>query len=361
MIPTIVLGIFAVSFAFLAKYKNLRYGLEISFFLIFLFLALRYNFGNDYMEYSRNFDAIKSTVFSRYELFKFSEDKRLEIGFVYLIKLFPFTNFFVFVAIWSLVNCIVYYYIIKKYVSQNYYWFALAIYLLCPLGMLIQSSAFRQTIAIWMFVWAFKYLKNQNLIKYLIVMTIGGLIHKSCFILIPLYFLGNVKLLKDKLIYVFSAIFILLLFINFTVKENILPFVDQYFNRYLWYAMNNNNELLREQTLVEILVKAFLLVLILYSFRVGNLLQRKYSVLAAFFVLFFSLVNVVFLLDRISMYFIPFLIITLPNAMVYIKNVLVRYASIGLIVSYYLVQFIRIFYSETWSEHFIIYQTIFGN
>lgn len=346
---------------FLTRHSKAKIGLFVSFLLLFLFQAIRYDYGNDYMLYSRNFDAIKSTVFSRYELFKFSEDKRLEIGFVYLIKLFPFTNFFAFVTIWSFVNCIVYYSIIKKYVPQNYYWFALAVYLFCPLGMLIQSSAFRQTIAIWIFVWAFKYLKNQNLIKYLIVMTIGGLIHKSCFILIPLYFLGNVKLLKDKLIYVFPAIFILLLFINLSIKENILPFVDKYFNTYLRYTMNNYDELLREQTLVEILVKVFLLVLILYSYRVGNLLQRKYSVLAAFFVLFFSLVGVVFLLDRISMYFIPFLIITLPNAIFNIKNVIVRYMSMGLIVGYYSIQFFRIFYSETWGAHFIIYQTIFGN
>ena len=59
MIATIILGIFSVLSAFLARYTNTRWGLKLSFILIFLFLALRYNFGNDYDNYLNVFNEIK--------------------------------------------------------------------------------------------------------------------------------------------------------------------------------------------------------------------------------------------------------------------------------------------------------------
>jgi hypothetical protein len=55
MIVTIIVGLFAVLFAYLAKYKNAQWGLKVSFFIIFFFLALRYNFGNDYEVYLKIF------------------------------------------------------------------------------------------------------------------------------------------------------------------------------------------------------------------------------------------------------------------------------------------------------------------
>jgi hypothetical protein len=84
MIATIIMGIFAVSFAFLAKYKNFRYGLEISFSLIFLFLALRYNFGNDYSSYLDRFIDINKYSTVDY----FDKFYRVEPGWIFLCRIF---------------------------------------------------------------------------------------------------------------------------------------------------------------------------------------------------------------------------------------------------------------------------------
>jgi len=100
MIATIILGIFAVSFAFLAKYKNFRYGLEISFFLIFLFLALRYNFGNDYQSYFRCFNEITNS--SKIDLNYMQYGRVIEPGWIILCWLFKPFGFYWLIAFHSL-------------------------------------------------------------------------------------------------------------------------------------------------------------------------------------------------------------------------------------------------------------------
>jgi hypothetical protein len=359
MILTFCIFLSAIFSVFLTRHSKAKIGLFVSFLLLYIFQAIRYDFGNDYLAYLKSYDLIKSSPLELNSLLNYSKDYRLEIGYVLLIKFFPFTSFFAFVAIWSLVNCLVYYSIIKKYVHKSYYWFALAIYLFCPLGMLIQLSAFRQTIAIWIFVWAFKFLRDQKPIKFLILMTLGGLFHSSCFILIPLYLMGKKQLLTNKLIYVFSMIFVLLVFLNTPFRNYLLPLIENNFNRYSVYTTSYMDSLLRNQSKVEIIMKTFLLVLILITYKNGNLLQRQYSILASFFIFLSCFVNIFVMSDRLSMYFIPFLIIAVPNSMVYIKKQLVQNLSMLLVISYYLLQFFRTFYSDTWGSHYINYNSVF--
>ena len=49
------LGFIACLFAYFAQFERKATSLKISFFLIFLFLALRYEFGNDYRNYIDGF------------------------------------------------------------------------------------------------------------------------------------------------------------------------------------------------------------------------------------------------------------------------------------------------------------------
>ena len=49
----------------------------------------------------------------------------------------------------------------------------------------------RQSVAIMMFYYSFRYIKEQNLKKYLILNGIGCLFHSSAILFIPLYFVLN--------------------------------------------------------------------------------------------------------------------------------------------------------------------------
>ena len=55
MITVAIFNMFAVFFAFLAGSRRDKFWLKVSFVVIFLFLALRYDYGNDYDAYLQGF------------------------------------------------------------------------------------------------------------------------------------------------------------------------------------------------------------------------------------------------------------------------------------------------------------------
>jgi hypothetical protein len=368
MLVTFIITFFAILFAYISgitsnnqqPYTKLSKvdWLFVSFLIIFLFQALRYDFGNDYIGYEERFYKIKAIDLDFNSLIKFSESHRTEIGYVFLCRFFPVNNFFIFIAIWSLINCFVYYNLIKNYVPPKYHWFALAIYLLIPTGMLIQLSALRQVIAIWFFVWAFKYFRSGDFIRYTIIILTGGLIHTSILFFIPLYFLQSKKILKDKLLYIFFTIFIGLFFVERSFQSLISPFIVKYFDRYA-YTTRDYIEL-RSQTVTEIFIKIIIFSMIMFTYQHRNLFLRRVSILASFFIIFAMFISILPQLDRLTMYFIPFLIIILPYSLMSIKNIIIRNALTFLIIIYYIKQLYTMFYSDVWSEKYFIYKTIFS-
>ena len=82
---TLVVGIISVFFAWLESSGRWRHGLKSSLFIIFIFLALRYDFGNDYMGYFEYFKDINSN-----ENLNLITVKGTEIGWVYLNRFLDF-------------------------------------------------------------------------------------------------------------------------------------------------------------------------------------------------------------------------------------------------------------------------------
>ena len=83
MIYTVAfVGLLAMFFAALPK-KNFRYGLEIAWLIIFVFLAIRYDFGNDYMGYWEDFNSLNS-----WAMFNVDNDLHVEPGWQILCNIF---------------------------------------------------------------------------------------------------------------------------------------------------------------------------------------------------------------------------------------------------------------------------------
>ena len=139
MIVTIILGFFSVLFAFLAKYKNVMWGLKASFTLIFLFLSLRYNFGNDYKAYLEAF--YNNYGYSSIDFF--DKSNQFESGWMFLNYLFQPFGFFAMTAVLAFFHCMVLYNIVNKFVPKKQQWFAVFIYVFNPYFMLVYSSAMR--------------------------------------------------------------------------------------------------------------------------------------------------------------------------------------------------------------------------
>ena len=147
MVVILTVNILSILCAYISKYPRYRIGLFLSFFIIALFLSLRYDFGNDYMAYLSIHERIQNSAVL---------DGYYEVGWVVLNKIFK--NFYVLIIVLSIINCATYYNLIKHYVIRNYWWFALLIYVFNTNLLLIQSSTLRQTTAILIFI---KFIKNK--------------------------------------------------------------------------------------------------------------------------------------------------------------------------------------------------------
>jgi hypothetical protein len=168
MIVIIIIGFFAVFFAWLKSIDKNNFGLIISFILIFIFLALRFDFGNDYLAYYEHFDSVKDSYWSDVDLL-YGENLiagQMEFGYVLLVKFISlFSIFFFFIVIHSFLMCSVYYFLIKKYIDIKFAWLGVLIFVFLPDILSVELSAIRQALAIFCFMFSVRYLIERILLN----------------------------------------------------------------------------------------------------------------------------------------------------------------------------------------------------
>lgn len=353
MIATTVLGFFCILFAYLARYKNINWGLKISFTLIFLFLALRYNFGNDYEEYFRIFNTISQNNqidFNSYQLLF------IEPGWILLNWLFRHLGFFAMNAVLAFFSCIIYYRFIKKYVPKGYYWIAIFIYIFSPDFMLIHSSAMRQSVAIMLFIFSLDYLYKKQAIRYFICIGFASLFHFSAIILIPLYL---VVYLNQKIRVVYGFIFVSVFLVLYLLSDTLLPYTQNFISFF-----NDKYEFYQERGEISsgfgIIYYFIILILIIYYDRMQNREIALVFKIAIVGFLMMPLKLIILMFGRLMMYYTPALIIVYPNILMNLKKPIRKILFLTLLIVFTMYQFYSFFYSTTYHKNFIDYNTIFS-
>lgn len=383
MNAVIVLGILVVFFAYLATWQANATGLKISFLLIFLFLALRYDFGNDYMNYLNGFHEIAA-----------GEDLGTEPGYVFLCLIFRPFGFFAMMACFALFNCVVYYRFIKKYVPPYYYWLAVFLYVFTPGLMVLHSSAIRQSIGISLFLVSLHFLIRKRPIGYFICVALALSVHKSGIVLFPVFLLAFVNWRLNKVTAVAIIFFIAL---SSVFGEKLSPYLDQfifaYLPKYSHYGGGGGAQL---GTGLGFVYRLFQLVAVLYyaghefSPNIGPwetdqdmdysqpqeqldvlpiddtaaLLQVKSRrMLYLFAIMTFMLIPLGFLIamiSRINMYFAPVMIAVFPIILFTTKDKFFKLVFISSLIAFTLFRFVMFFQSPVWRDAFGTYQTIFS-
>lgn len=353
MLVTIFLGIFCVFFSYLAKYKNGEWGLNISFIFIYFFLALRYNFGNDYSNYLKIFENSSNIEdYSFDDIFSFF----YEPGWILLNYVFHSLGFFtmnIFIAFFS---CLVYFRFIKKYVKREYYWLALFIYIFFPGFLLIQSSAMRQAVAVMIFVYSIDFLVEKRFINYLLMILIASMFHYSSLFLLPVYLLvyfnGKIRLL--------SIIFLLLGYLSlFTMGETLAPFFQS-----LMLSISDKYESYVDQGKISsglgfIYFTLLFLVVLIYESRNTEKVRMIFKIsILSFFII--PLGIIIEMSGRFTLYLAPSTIVVYPSIAESMNNSYKKYFFLIAIVVFTLFQFFTFFYSKTYYEYFFEYKTIFS-
>lgn len=183
-----------------SKKKNLIF-LSLSFLQLFLISTFRFDIGYDYQMYFEGFIRMGMEGFDTIKYMDW------EIGFNIYTKLIAMftTNEKVFFAITALI-CLVptAWFIFKN--SKNV-WLSTLLYI--NLSFFYCSMNFlRQSIAISILLFAWHFLKKKKFIPFAIILVIASLFHVTVLIMLPMYFLVNMKpSLKTVLIYCYALLF----------------------------------------------------------------------------------------------------------------------------------------------------------
>jgi|SRR5690554_920094 len=354
MIIAYIIGFISVLFAYLSRFKDVNWGLKASVFVIFIFLALRYDFGNDYLDYLKMYNQMTSKHFNLANL------KGNEIGWLVINRMFKPLGFFSLIIFLASFNCFVLYRFIKKHVNQKYYWFAIFAYVFEPNNMLIMSSAMRQTVAISFFLIAIDCLLQRKRIKYLLLITIATLFHTSAIFLYPFVFLIDInKKLNFKYLIVVFGLLLGLLAYSESLLVHINQYIINYFEFYTVYLKESG-----KKNIINLGLIVNMIIYLIVVFMSQN--EEDYEInmffklaIASLFLLPLSFV--MDFLSRLSFYFIlPVMIVVFPIVFEKFKTKILKFSFMGLVVLFTSYRFYAFFYNEVWHEKFMQYQTIFS-
>ena len=335
----------------------------LAFLLLFLFAALRYDFGNDYMSYFNNYVAIRHGNLEIYgEEFLFTLFNYLSPSFTFLIFVSSFG--FLFVV----------YQLLKTNLPPENIWIGLFIFLFSPYIFLVNLSAIRQCLAMLLFIIAVCYISNHDRNRfpvYVILILAASFIHKSAVLLFPVYFIANDKPIRKTDVGILFAVVTFLL-INQNVFSEFINSVLRLFddkNYYSYFHSDNSNSL--RSILLALIPLCYLL---FNSFRMQgkSLIWIKLSIISyVLSILAFQSTSLI----RVRMYFEIFSILAIPQIFLAVNketitviseetepahsffSVINRYVFPAMIILICLLKYYSFFRDPVWKS-FLHYKTI---
>jgi hypothetical protein len=193
--------------------------------LLFFVAGFRYETGIDWLQYTTNFNQLKSfkdinvsNIFSR-----------TEVGFFMLSTLIKSLGFDV-QCLFVVMQLLISFFLWKtlKYFT-DYKLLALLIYF-SLLFFHLDMNLMRQALAVSIFFYSLKYIAQKNLIKYILFIFFGFLFHWSIIIFLPLYFFIN-KRYSTVLLSLLVVCFVLFYILHLKTGNLIYNLSDLFFGK----------------------------------------------------------------------------------------------------------------------------------
>lgn len=332
--------IFAISLLFSLPNTRRKVPFFLTLCTLFLFAALRYDFGNDYMAYYSIHTAINNGLPSH---------GQNDLLYKLLNLMIP--NFFWFVAFTSLFYMIGIGYLIRINLKPTEYWFSMLILLLNPYLFLVHLSSMRQTLAIVIVIFAMEALALRKGVLFSLLILLASGFHKSALVLLPLYFIINQrKIGKNAMLLILGLIVIML---GTPIFDWIINLVLHYFPQYTVYYEYGLKNSIRST-----LISSFFLFLVLFNLDKLDGKEVVYGKLSLLSVSISVLSARLALLGRIGMYFAIFTIVTVPRIFSKITNKNVRLVLFVVMMAIYLLRYFSFFSNPLWNESYSSYRTI---
>ncbi len=354
MVHFIVVVAVMISFLGSASSKHIH---RVSFFMLFCFAAIRYDYGNDYMSYMNKYLYIHA---GRWEF-------DAEPLFNLMCTIIP--SYFLLIALISLAFVWVMYWFITKNLPNKYVFVGLFIFLVNPMLFLTNLSSLRQCLAMLVYIFAVEAGYRRKIWSYFFLVVLAALFHKSAWFLLPLYFFLDSKPVNVKMVFIIMAA-VLLAVIAMDLR-GLAQQVAEWFGdkNYIYYAQKD-----RENTL-----RATLLTALYFVYTLANLpkLKGKYLVYGKLY-----LISTIFglfayqmsMFTRFQMFFDVYSVVALPmifkaeldtgvipirrdNPLITIWGCCNRYVMPILLIMVYLMRYYSFFVNPMWKK-FFEYHTI---
>lgn len=296
------------------KFDNLFIFLSI---LITIICSIRYGGGTDYFAYGWHFYQIPPNIIKA-----INYDSHIDVGFRFIISIFRMLNlnYEVFICIISIFMLLCYIHVINNY-SENK---ILSLFVLfCSYYLIYIESALRQGLVMSIFIVAFyKYINDNNLKSYIIIMLISSLIHKVALIslIVPIIKVIYTKVGNSKKINIIILLFSVFMFL---IKGDVLLVnIVKYIGINIPYVTG-------EYSVLAILVRVILFSILYISYKLSD--EEKISDIDKFQVYLYFINTCIFIilsnnqtLSRIYDFISIIEIIVLVNFVTKIKNKIIN-------------------------------------
>jgi hypothetical protein len=358
MFGSLVFGLYALAFSILASLYRSKFSLLLGFFVVFVFLALRYDYGTDLPTYRLLFETLRNNTLA--EIIA-QRDGQFEIGYKLLNKLFAPFGFNSLLAFCAALQLAAFYKIIKRAVPAGLEFFALFILLINPNLLLTESSSVRQTLAMSLFLLAIDSLFERKFTAYLLICLGASLFHYSALVLIPFYFILTPNRLNR-----FNGFALLIVFLLFVFAGRILItkplelILTAAGSKYLGFLNSALFGVFEIGSGIKILVHASVMLMIIFR---GNELTGFQAIAmkgALFSSVMLSLGFGFPMAGRLSMYFDPLVAVAFPCVIDRMKKDGVAYIAMLLYAIFIVALYYQFFSAPGWTQSFSRYTTIFS-
>lgn len=352
MVVITLLNIVVVFMAYLAREEKHRYLLAWAFVLLSCVLGIRYGYGNDFFPYLQIFN------------YSFNGwDGNQEYGWYVINCLFHPFGFSSLIFFLTCLESFIIYKVINEYVSSDWFWFAMFIYVFNISNMLIGLSMLRQELAMCIGLYALKYVNDRKIIPFLILCTVASSMHSIAYLLFPLYLLPYANRLFSNKWGVF--VICLVLYIVYThlgdivfgavenMKEDDLVYAN---SGYIASQELNDEKSVRKIHFIRIFIYLFFY---LRSIKYLNDKQRVYSNVVLLGYSMVPFVVFIRMIVRASWIYTIAEIVAFPLIVKYEKNLFLKTLLMIINMALVLFEFFEVFYSDIYGAYFYSYRTIF--
>jgi len=299
-------------------------------FGIWLIMALRGNMvGTDILNYS--FEFYNSEFYLDYKL------RETEMGYSYFNNLFNnlgfgYQQYIALIAGIFIIAISYFYYNYSRYIFLSFY-------LHITIGLFsISMSGLRQTMAIAFSVIAFTFLEKNRVFLYFSAIGIAYLFHNSALIFLFLYFFRKVKISKKN-----GLLFLIVCLMIFIFKGAIATVVQmispEKYHRYTDLVINVNYSVIFVMIAIPIVCLMFWPKNIEKDVNYHRNMSIFFVMSCINFVVYF-LATEIPLFERLSLYFIIFNTVLIPNIISDIKSRHVRSLALLMCIVLPLIQFL---------------------